>query len=86
MIEATKGRPILTVSDSENFARDGGMIELKRVKDSIKVLVNLGVLNSHQFKGSSKLLRLAQIVTTSDSLGEKPSETKALDNCSLHAG
>ena len=69
VVAATSGKSILTVSDSDGFASAGGMIELKRVSNRVNVRINRGVLSEHRLKASSKLLSLAQIVTTSNSHG-----------------
>ena len=64
-IKNAQGKPILTVSDIENFTLWGGMIELKRTEKRVNVLINIDTLTDHQLKASSKLLNLATIVTTS---------------------
>lgn len=69
VVAATRVKSILTVSDSDGFASAGGMIELKRVSDKVEVRINLGVLSEHGLKASSKLLSLAQIVTTPNFYG-----------------
>ena len=64
-IKSTDGKAILTVSDSEGFALQGGMIELARKGNRIQVLINLKNVTEHDLKVSSKLLRLATIISPS---------------------
>jgi hypothetical protein len=69
VIAITRGKPILTVSDIDGFANAGGMIELKRKSNKVKVRINLELLSEHGLKASSKLLNLADIVSTSSIQG-----------------
>ena len=64
IIAATHGAAILTVGEIEGFASMGGMIELKRNSNRINVLINTDALNTQGLKASSKLLKLATIITT----------------------
>lgn len=65
-IENTFGKAILTVSDSEGFALQGGMIELVRKGTRVRVLINIQNVTNHGLKVSSKLLRLATIIPVTD--------------------
>ena len=56
------GRPILTVSDADGFAHQGGMVEFGMGQDKVKLRVNLSVARDAGLTLSSKLLRIAQIV------------------------
>jgi hypothetical protein len=56
------GRHILTVSDSENFARNGGMIQMYMEKNRIRFIVNIDAINLAGLKLSSKLLNLADVI------------------------
>jgi hypothetical protein len=62
-----KGRSILTVSDMADFAPRGGMVCLSNQSNSVQLQVNLGELNAARLTMSSKLLRAADIVTTTNS-------------------
>lgn len=55
-------KTILYVSDSEGFASDGGMIELKKNIQKIKLLVNLESVKSSDLRFRSNLLNLMTIV------------------------
>jgi hypothetical protein len=55
------GRNILTVSDANNFVRQGGMVRLFTEDNKIKLRINLEVIKAEQFIVSSKLLRMAEI-------------------------
>ncbi|HEY3760150.1 MAG TPA: YfiR family protein [Verrucomicrobiae bacterium] len=59
-----KGKTILTVSDMGNFAEDGGMIGFVAVQDKIHFQINTDAARDANLTLSSKLLRLADIVTT----------------------
>lgn len=53
---------ILTVGETESFARDGGMIGLVRTGDQVLIQVNLQAAQESQLKISSRLLNLSIIV------------------------
>ena len=55
-------RGVLWVSDQPGFARDGGMVELKRNGERMRMLINLRVLESAGLRASSKLLQLSEVV------------------------
>jgi len=59
-IRAASG--VLWVSDQPSFARQGGMVELKRSGARMKLIINLDALESAGLKASSKLLQLAEVV------------------------
>lgn len=65
-IKSTDGKTILTVSDSEGFAHQGGMIELVRSENRIHVLINLQNVTAHGLRVSSKLLQLATIISANE--------------------
>ena len=54
---------ILTVSDTETFIQDGGMIRFITDANKIRFQVNLTATKDAGLTLSSKLLRLAEIVT-----------------------
>lgn len=58
----TENRPILTVSDAEFFARQGGGIALVREDTRLRFDVNLDTLNRARLKPASQMLRLARQV------------------------
>jgi hypothetical protein len=62
VIEYTKGRPMLTVSDVTAFSTQGGMIEFVTQNDRIRLRVNLRAASEAQLRLSSKLLRRSEIV------------------------
>lgn len=59
-----EGRPVLTVSDAEGFARAGGMVEFVREQGKIGLRINVDAARAAGLTISSKLLRLAEIVRT----------------------
>ncbi len=56
--------PILTVADMSRFANSGGIIALKEVENRSRIEINLGAAEQAGLKLSSKLLRLADTVST----------------------
>ncbi len=58
-----KGRTILTVSDINHFPEDGGIIGFATVQDKIHFRINTDAARDADLTFSSKLLRLADIVT-----------------------
>ncbi len=57
-----KSKPVLTVSDSDGFARMGGMIALENEGGRVALKINAAAVNDSRLVVSSKLLRLAEIV------------------------
>ena len=62
ILATLKGRNILTVSDLEDFANDGGIICFVLMDNKIRLRVNLQAAKEAGLTLSSKLLRPAQIV------------------------
>jgi hypothetical protein len=56
-------RPTLTVSDIEDFARRGGVVELATERNRVVLKVNVEAAKSANLTLSSKLLRSAQLVS-----------------------
>ncbi len=56
------GESILTVGESDQFARAGGMVSLVRSGDQIEIEVNLNAVRNRNLEMSSRLLNLAVIV------------------------
>lgn len=56
-----KGRSVLTVSDTEDFAARGGMIQFFTERNKIRMRINLDAVKAADLKVSSKLLRVAEI-------------------------
>ena len=56
--------PILTVADIGRFANHGGIIALKEVDNRSRIEINIGAAEQAGVKLSSKLLRLADMVST----------------------
>lgn len=62
ILEALRNRPILTVSEGNDFAKQGGMIQFVNDKNRIRLRVNLEAAQAVNLTISSKLLRVAEIV------------------------
>lgn len=59
-----KFRPVLTVGESEQFARTGGMIGFVTERNRIRLRINRGAAEAASLVLSSRLLRPAEIVQT----------------------
>jgi len=62
ILQAVKGRSVLTVSDLDNFAVEGGVIGFVMAENKIRLRINLQAAKAAGLTLSSKLLRPAQIV------------------------
>jgi len=62
ILNQAESRHILLVSDSEDFAERGGMIQFTLRNNKLKLIVNLAAVKRAGLKLSSKLLRMAEIV------------------------
>lgn len=61
-LEAVGGRPILTVCDRPDCARQGVMINLQKQEDKIGIELNLDAVQRARLKLSSQLIKLARLV------------------------
>lgn len=59
-----RGRPILTVGDTEGFAARGGMIRFVTEHNRIRLRVNVEAAKAAGLSLSSRLLRAAEIIRT----------------------
>lgn len=57
---------VVTVSDSQGFVANGGMIEFRRKANRVQVHINLATARAHGIQISSKLLTLATIYNAHD--------------------
>jgi hypothetical protein len=64
VLAALKGRSILTVGETEDFASRGGMIQFITERNRIRFRINLQASRAAALQISSKLLELAEIVST----------------------
>jgi hypothetical protein len=64
ILQALKGRSILTVSDLPDFALRGGVIGLVSEAGQIQLQINFEVLSAARLTMSAKMLRTAKIVST----------------------
>jgi hypothetical protein len=62
ILKNLKGKGILTVSDANNFAQQGGMVRFFTQDSKIRIRINLDAAKAEKITISSKLLRLAEIV------------------------
>jgi hypothetical protein len=66
IVDALRGRSILTVSDIDDAARAGVMIDLVKLNDRIRMRINLAAARASGLTISSQLLRPAEIVGPTD--------------------
>jgi hypothetical protein len=64
ILRAVEKRPILSVSDMNEFARRGGMIQLYTSENKVRFAINQTEARNAGLEISSKLLRLAELVET----------------------
>lgn len=64
MLDHLKGHSILTIGETDAFAREGGVVGLVRVGDQLQIQINLEAARSSQLKVSSRLLNLPTVVLT----------------------
>jgi YfiR/HmsC-like len=65
ILATLKSRPILTVSDATDFAQRGGIIRFVTAKARVRLEINPDAAQAAHLTLSSKLLRLADLVTAS---------------------
>lgn len=70
-LQALNGQEVLTVSDSNDFLRRGGMIQFVNVANHVRFAVNLDAARKAHITLSSELLRVAISVN-----GEAPTEVR----------
>ncbi|WDT81882.1 MAG: YfiR family protein [Candidatus Manganitrophus sp.] len=78
--------PVLTVSDSDQFAERGGMVELEMEQNRVRFAINVAAVERAGLKPSSQLLKLARIVPEGGGLSESPFDIGVSDRPSPVAG
>ncbi|MGA7524993.1 MAG: YfiR family protein [Acidobacteriaceae bacterium] len=68
-LDSIRGRTILTVGESDPFAREGGMVALVNTGDHIRIEVNLDATQRAGIRISSRVLNLATIVHSAENGG-----------------
>ena len=61
-LQKVQNKSVLTVSDDESFAKEGGMVGLVTVGDHVQIEINLEVVQAARLKISSRLLNVAVLV------------------------
>src|SRR5688572_30203572 len=62
ILSAVKGRPVLTVGESDNFIAEGGMINFVMKDNKVRLHINLVAAEKAGLKISSRLLGVADVV------------------------
>jgi hypothetical protein len=68
-LDSVRGRTVLTVGESDPFAREGGMVALVNTGDRIRIEVNLEAAQHAGIRISSRVLNLATIVGSAQNGG-----------------
>jgi len=63
ILESLKGSNVLTIGETDRFARSGGIVQIVLEEKQIRFEINLDAANREGIKISSKLLALARIVS-----------------------
>src|SRR5258708_35820191 len=71
VLDAFAGAGVLSISDLNQFARRGGMIEITKNADKFAFAVNIDAVNRNGGRISSKLLQLGEVVHQSDEVRRK---------------
>lgn len=66
-----EGKPVLTVSDAEGFAQEGGMISMVLRDSHISLEINTRAVRDAMLNISSKLLSLAKVVDDGEDPGDE---------------
>lgn len=61
VIKKVKGKPVLTMSDHDNFMKRAGMLRLYLEDKKVRLQINQKLTDESDLTVSSKLLRLAEI-------------------------
>ncbi len=64
ILESLRGSSVLTVSDIDRFVESGGMIQFKMENSRVRFSIGLAAAERARLKISSKLLAVAQAVST----------------------
>lgn len=62
-----KNKPILTVSDNENFITQGGMIQFYLLDSRIRLMLNPQTIQESGLKASAQLMSVSQLVEHNES-------------------
>ncbi|MFH1373320.1 MAG: YfiR family protein [bacterium] len=76
VLESTRGLPIVTVSELEGFADQGGTIEFYIEDNSVRFAINIDVANDARLEIDPQLLGLARVVTVDSTDQSETSPTE----------
>jgi hypothetical protein len=62
ILQRLQGRSILVVSDADNFALDGGMIQFVTEDNKVRLRINVAAARAAKLAISSKLLRPSEVI------------------------
>lgn len=62
VLTALRGRHVLTISDIDQFAAQGGMIEFNRTDQKVDLLINKSAVDAAGLSIQGRLLKLARLV------------------------
>ena len=67
IVDRHMDRPILTISDTDSFTKEGGVIRLYQQANKLRIEINVDAAERAKLKISSKLLSLSRLVRDGDS-------------------
>jgi len=59
---AIKNKPVLTVSDADNFVTQGGMVQFYSLEGKIRLMLDPETIEDSGLKASSQLMKIARII------------------------
>lgn len=65
-ITLLKGTSVLTVGDSPDFVKSGGMIRFLNQDNKVRLQINMSAVKNSELAISSKLLRLAELLNNNE--------------------
>jgi len=71
LLDSLKGKSVLTVSDFDDFADSGGMIEFGKKDSHINVNLNMEAVTGARLHVQDRLLKLVTVVHSTSSGGEQ---------------
>lgn len=64
LFQSLKGKPILTISDINDFARQGGMVEMVKEEERVNLYINEKEASNAGVQIQSRILKFAKLVST----------------------
>ena len=62
ILASLKGTSTMTVSDMDNFAEEGGMIQIKKIDNKVKIFINIAATREAGLQLRANLLSIATLI------------------------